>query len=723
MGSIGQTGARANITIANPGRGQRTVRLRYRETPSGAWSETETAETTTASATIDLTGLTSGTQYEVQATLAGDFTAGAQSTTFTTLPPAVTSVTVSSEAQDKATVTVAVSAPNDSDVHLRYRTGTGTWITESKAADVGASSVDFELTALTSGSDYVVQASYDAAFPEEAAKSASFTTLPPSLSGVSVGSITRTEATATVAIAAPNGDSQTVRLRYRATPSEPWSATQTTHTNTASATIDLAGLTSATEYEVQATLGGDFTAGVQSATFITTRSTARSSSPSGGGGGGGGGGPPPVPIPSEVEFEWNVTRDIESLDSEHQTPTGLWSDGQTLWLVENSASGADAVFAYDIETGERQAGLEFELDRRNRFSHGVWSNGEIVWVADSGQDQLFAYDLESGERLEQRDLELHEDNRDPRGIWSDGEAIYVLDSVKDALFVYDLETGELIGQPPPLDKLNKSPRGLWSDGTTLWVSDDGAKRLFAYRIEDAALTRHEDLEFSFRPLLKAGNGDPRGIWSDGDVVFVADEQDDHVYTYNLPDAIDARLASLALSGVEIGQFSPALTDYTGRAASGVTTTTIRAAPMQQGATVAIEPASPDGETSDDRRLTLNGPTEITITVTSADRSRSRVYRVQVSREQCLTGLSDSRLSRVSFSGGSVDELLVCARSLGVGAVFHHHDGDWVAYFLNGPEFINQGFRNRFGDGLPAGETLIAKRESASIAASAAPGEE
>ena len=37
---------------------------------------------------------------------------------------------------------------------------------------------------------------------------------------------------------------------------------------------------------------------------------------------------------------------------------------------------------------------------------------------------------------------------------------------------------------------------------------------------------------------------PRGIWSDGDVVYVVDEQDDKVYTYNIPDSIDARLASL-----------------------------------------------------------------------------------------------------------------------------------------------------------------------------------
>ena len=330
--------------------------------------------------------------------------------------------------------------------------------------------------------------------------------------------------------------------------------------------------------------------GVQSASF----DTASQAQPRTSGGGGGGGGPPPVPIPSEVEFEWNVTRDIEALDGGNDLPTGLWSDGETLWVLENAASGPDRLFAYDLDSGERQSEREFELDRRNRFAHGIWSDGETVWIADSGQDQLFAYELASGERLEERDIELHEDNRDPRGIWSDGETLYVLDSVKDALFAYELESGELLAEYP-LDQLNRSPRGLWSDGVTLWVSDDGAKRLFAYRIEGGVLVRHEHLEFTFRSLLKAGNGAARGIWSDADVIFVADEQDDRVYTYNMPDALDARLAALSLSGLSLAEFSPQRTEYRVTAAAALGRTTIEVKPEHDQARVEIEPDDIDAD--------------------------------------------------------------------------------------------------------------------------------
>ena len=423
-----------------------------------------------------------------------------------------------------------------------------------------------------------------------------------------------------------------------------------------------------------------------------------------GGGGGGGGGPPPVPVPSDKDFEWNVTRDIESLHRDNDLPTGIWSDGATLWVVENSATGADLLFAYDLVTGERGTELEFELDRRNRFAHGIWSDTETVWIADSGQDRLFAYVLATGARLEDRDLELAEDNRDPRDIWSNGDSIYVLDSVKDALFVYDLKSGELLAQYS-LDKLNRSPRGIWSDGVTIWVSDDGAKRIFAYQADDGALVRHEDQEFTFRSLLKAGNGDARGIWSDGDIVFVADEQDDHVYTYNMPDAIVAQLASLSLSDVQIDEFSPGRLTYTAQADSVATVTTVEAIATQEAAIVVIAPA--DGDTENGHQVALGEETQITITVSSVDGSRTRSYRVIVEKPRCLDGLTNGHLSDVRFIGGSVDDLGRCAGQHGVVAFFYWTGESWLLYAANAPEFLSRQFTQHFHSGIPPGASLIA----------------
>ena len=307
--------------------------------------------------------------------------------------------------------------------------------------------------------------------------------------------------------------------------------------------------------------------------------------------------------------------------------------------------------AYDRESGERVEEREFALHETNRAPRGFWSDRSVVWVSDSGQERLFAYDLATGERLEEREFVLAKRNADVRGIWSDGETMWVLDSRAGALFAYGFESGELLAEYE-LDAANDDPRGIWSDGVTIWVSDHGAKRLIAYRLpapegpaaegpaaEDAEpqdLERVRDEEFPNTVLSRAGNNSPRGIWSDGDVMYVADESDDRVYSYNMPDAIDARLASLTLSGVDIGAFSSSNTEYEAVVADGVTETTVEAEAMQRRTDVAIDPPDADDDDANGHQVALQDLGEITVTVTSQDGSRERVYRVLLAPEEAAT---------------------------------------------------------------------------------------
>jgi hypothetical protein len=113
----------------------------------------------------------------------------------------------------------------------------------------------------------------------------------------------------------------------------------------------------------------------------------------------GGGAPPPMPEPSDEEFDWNLTRDIEALHRDNDLPTDIWSDGSTIWVIENSETVPDRLFAYDLAFGERSEALDLELDQRNRDPRGIWSNGTTALVLDSVRDALFAYDLESGRLL------------------------------------------------------------------------------------------------------------------------------------------------------------------------------------------------------------------------------------------------------------------------------------------------------------------------------------
>ena len=101
-------------------------------------------------------------------------------------------------------------------------------------------------------------------------------------------------------------------------------------------------------------------------------------------------------------------------------------------------------------------------------------------------------------------------------------------------------------------------------------------------------------------------------------------------------------------------------------------------------------------------------------MTSEDGSRTRDYRIRLAEpgelgSDCLDGLTSERLSRVRFSGGSVEELSDCAAESGVATLFYRAGSRWLIYGSGLPDFLTRGFRARFGLGLPVDTPLVALR--------------
>ena len=330
--------------------------------------------------------------------------------------------------------------------------------------------------------------------------------------------------------------------------------------------------------------------------------------------------------------------------------------------------------------------------------------------------------------------------------------MWVLDGRDNALFAYDLASGDLLAEYALGDD-NDDPHGIWSDRVTVWVSDHIDKRLFAYRLpsideaDEGAETETADLERvtgeEFTKLSAASNNSPRGIWSDGDVMYVADASDGKVYTYNMPDAIDARLSSLSLSGVDIGEFDRNRTDYKGAAGEGVTETTVTAEALQRRTDVDIDPPDADVE-ADGHQVALEDLTEITVTVTSADGSRKKTYRVRLSPEEaagpapeeaagpapeeaagpapdCLRGAVAVGFSLVVYEGGNIEDLEACAEGRNVTALYTLEGGEFVSYIIGAPEFVNQDFRALFADSVPALTPLTVKSDGPATATPIASG--
>ena len=60
---------------------------------------------------------------------------------------------------------------------------------------------------------------------------------------------------------------------------------------------------------------------------------------------------------------------------------------------------------------------------------------------------------------------------------------------------------------------NTAPRGLWSDGTTLWVADASDAWLYAYTLAGGSRQASKD-------IILADNTGPYGLWSDGPTLWV-----------------------------------------------------------------------------------------------------------------------------------------------------------------------------------------------------------
>ena len=194
---------------------------------------------------------------------------------FTTLLPRVTEISVSGNIhQTRVSLDITIQEPSGRKQYafVRYRTTpSGSWTYHrDHSTNIGDSLAYALLYGLTSGTDYEVEASIYLSFPADETASTTFTTLDPDIDQVVVDDVDQTSATVTVAIGAPNGQSQTAYVQYRERGTQAWMDAANVVTRVAEGTTPLTGLTSGTEYDVQASLDDTFPAGeTESAQFTT----------------------------------------------------------------------------------------------------------------------------------------------------------------------------------------------------------------------------------------------------------------------------------------------------------------------------------------------------------------------------------------------------------------------------------------------------------------------
>ena len=89
----------------------------------------------------------------------------------------------------------------------------------------------------------------------------------------------------------------------------------------------------------------------------------------------------------------DASKDFNTLGgATNSTPTGIWSDGDTMWVADFDDT---KLYAYRMSDKEHDIGRDFNTlsGAGNTLPYDIWSDGTTMWVADSFEDKVFSYNM------------------------------------------------------------------------------------------------------------------------------------------------------------------------------------------------------------------------------------------------------------------------------------------------------------------------------------------
>ena len=239
-----------------------------------------------------------------------------------------------------------------------------------------------------------------------------------------------------------------------------------------------------------------------------------------------------------------------------------------LVLFDDNFGDSGEIRAYDLATGAPLPQGVVPV-RTNQQMAGIWSDGDTLWIANDKSNDVRAYDLPSGlsdvgpwpfagRRVYERDLALYSSTQRRRseGLWSDGAKFWVpttdihntgtnrrnirLRTLDNPI---DSSNPSLTNTEITLHSDNSNPRGNWSNGEIMFVADRFDPKIYAYVIEAGAnygarIAKHDIT------LADDNNDSNKGITSDGQTMWV---------TQRAANGNPARLMAYSLDSASWGQ--------------------------------------------------------------------------------------------------------------------------------------------------------------------------
>ena len=128
--------------------------------------------------------------------------------------------------------------------------------------------------------------------------------------------------------------------------------------------------------------------------------------------------------------EVDADREFDAREDNDEYVSGIWSDRTTLYVAISTGRGRSRsnarIDAFDLATGDRDSAKDIDSlwAAGNRRPYGIWSDGKTLWVADAWH--VFAYELDTGNR--RAHLEFNASfgyTQALNDIWSDGRTMWV----------------------------------------------------------------------------------------------------------------------------------------------------------------------------------------------------------------------------------------------------------------------------------------------------------
>ena len=206
----------------------------------------------------------------------------------------------------------------------------------------------------------------------------------------------------------------------------------------------------------------------------------------------------------------------------------------------------------------------------SHYLRGLWADDSRVFVTanrhDPYDENLYAFSATDSSRRPGDEFVLGE--HFGAGIWSDGTTLWAMnadgelrafnlsDGSHNADRGFDVRPSEAghDGRTRVYYRDNSAPRGIWSDGETVWVVDREDAKAYAYELDPGRdcsywrrLCRQTDKEF----IMSGGNDDPWGITATDDTWWVTDMYDRMIYAYDRSDGSRDNTKDIDLSQLGI----------------------------------------------------------------------------------------------------------------------------------------------------------------------------